>query len=113
MGLDDFAKAGGDAVCSLKADVRDSQGEGTVGVDAAKQLVDIGHVPVIIGSIISSVTLPLLPSATAPANGVQIAPVSSSPTFTILATEGKTNGVFFRTIPANPLQGVWLAKRGA
>jgi substrate-binding family protein len=103
-------KAGGDVVCSLKADVRDSQGQGTVGVDAAKQLVDIGHVPVIIGSIISSVTLPILTSVTAPAKVVQIAPVSSSPTFTILAKEGKTNGVFFRTIPDDTLQGVALAK---
>jgi ABC-type branched-subunit amino acid transport system substrate-binding protein len=110
MALDDFAKAGGDVVCSLKADVRDSQGQGTVGVDAAKQLVDIGHVPVIIGSIISSVTLPILTSVTAPAKVVQIAPVSSSPTFTILAKEGKTNGVFFRTIPDDTLQGVALAK---
>jgi branched-chain amino acid transport system substrate-binding protein len=110
MALADFAKAGGDAVCSLKADVRDSQGQGTVGVDQAKQLVDIGHAPVIIGSIISSVTLPILTSVTAPAKVVQIAPVSSSPTFTILAKEGKTNGVFFRTIPDDTLQGIALAK---
>jgi branched-chain amino acid transport system substrate-binding protein len=110
MALDDFAKGGGDAVCSLKADIRDSQGQGTVGVDQAKQLVDIGHAPVIIGSIISSVTLPILTSVTAPAKVVQVAPVSSSPTFTILAREGKTNGVFFRTIPDDTLQGVALAK---
>src|SRR5260221_14724811 len=99
MAFDDFAKAGGDVVCTLKADVRDSQGQGTVGVDAAKQLVDIGHVPVIIGSIISSVTLPILPSVTAPAKDVQIPPGSSSPAFTIRANEGKTNGDFFPTIP--------------
>jgi branched-chain amino acid transport system substrate-binding protein len=110
MALGDFAKAGGDAVCSLKADIRDSQGQGTVGVDQAKQLVDIDHAPVIIGSIISSVTLPILTSVTAPAKVVQVAPVSSSPTFTILAKEGKTNGVFFRTIPDDTLQGVALAK---
>lgn len=110
MALHDFGAAGGSAVCSLTADVRDSQGQGTVGVDAAKQLVDIGHAPAIVGSIISSVTLPILTSVTAPAKVVQIAPASSSPTFSVLAREGKTNGVFFRTIPDDTLQGVALAK---
>ena len=42
--------------CELTFDIRDAQSQGSVAVDAAKQLVDIKKVPVIIGGIISSVS---------------------------------------------------------
>jgi len=67
-------------------------------------------VPVIIGGIISSVTIPILTSVTAPAKVVQVSPASSSPTLTALGREGKTNGIFFRTITSDALQGVAAAK---
>jgi ABC-type branched-subunit amino acid transport system substrate-binding protein len=110
MAFRDINDAGGVLGCKLVADLRDSQSQGTVAVDAARQLVDVEHVPAIIGGIISSITLPILTSVTAPAKIVQISPASSSPTLTELGREGKTNGIFFRTITTDALQGIAAAK---
>ena len=41
---------------------------------------------------------------------MQVSPASSSPTLTALGREGKTNGVFFRTITSDALQGTAAAK---
>ena len=110
MAFRDINEAGGVNGCKLVTDTRDSQSQGNVAVDAATQLVQIGKVPVIIGGIISSVSIPILTSVTAPAGIVQVSPASSSPTLTALARDGKTNGVFFRTITSDALQGVAAAK---
>jgi branched-chain amino acid transport system substrate-binding protein len=110
MAFRDINDAGGINGCKLVTDTRDSQSQGTVAVDAATQLVQIKHVPVIIGGIISSVSIPILTSVTAPAKVVQVSPASSSPTLTALGRDGKTNGVFFRTITSDALQGVAAAK---
>ena len=106
----DLNEAGGPAGCRLAADIRDAQSQGTVAVDVAKQLVEIKRVPAIIGGIISSVSIPIVTSVTAPSGIVQISPASSSPTLTNLAREGKTGGWFFRTITTDALQGVAAAK---
>ena len=66
--------------------------------------------PAIIGGIISSVSIPIVTSVTAPAGVVQISPASTSPTLTKLGNEGKTNGWFFRTITSDALQGTAAAK---
>jgi branched-chain amino acid transport system substrate-binding protein len=111
MAFRDINDAGGVAGgCKLVTDTRDSQSQGNVAVDAATQLVQVKKVPVIIGGIISSVSIPILTSVTAPAKVVQVSPASSSPTLTQLARDGKTNGVFFRTITSDALQGVASAK---
>jgi branched-chain amino acid transport system substrate-binding protein len=110
MAFRDINDAGGVNGCKLVTDTRDSQSQGNVAVDAATQLVQVGKVPVIIGGIISSVSIPILTSVTAPAGVVQVSPASSSPTLTALARDGKTNGVFFRTITSDALQGVAAAK---
>jgi len=102
--------AGGAAGCQLAADLRDSQSQGSVAVDQARQLVDLKRVPAILGGIISSVSIPVLTSVTAPAGVVQISPASSSPTLTRIAQEGKANGIFFRTITSDALQGTAAAK---
>jgi ABC-type branched-subunit amino acid transport system substrate-binding protein len=96
--------------CKLLADIRDSQSQGNVAVDVATQLVQVKKVPALIGGIISSVSIPILTSVTGPAKVVQVSPASSSPTLTALGREGKTNGVFFRTITSDALQGVAAAK---
>jgi branched-chain amino acid transport system substrate-binding protein len=106
----DLNEAGGPAGCRLAAEIRDSQSQGTVAVDAAKQLVEIKRVPAVLGGIISSVSIPVLTSVTAPAGVVQISPASSSPTLTNLGREGKSGGWFFRTITTDALQGVAAAK---
>ncbi|HWK45771.1 MAG TPA: ABC transporter substrate-binding protein [Stellaceae bacterium] len=110
MAFRDINDAGGAQGCKLVTDTRDSQSQGNVAVDAATQLVQVKKVPVVIGGIISSTTIPMLTSVTAPAKVVQISPASSSPTLTTLGREGKTNGVFFRTITSDALQGVVAAK---
>ena len=110
MAFRDINEAGGVRGCDLVTDTRDSQSQGNVAVDAATQLVQVGKVPVVIGGIISSVSIPILTSVTGPAKVVQVSPASSSPTLTALGRDGKTNGVFFRTITSDALQGVAAAK---
>ena len=110
MAFRDLNAAGGAQGCTLVTDTRDSHSVGTLAVDAATQLVQVSHVPVIIGGIISSVTIPILTAVTAPAKVVQVSPASSSPTLTELGRQGKTNGIFFRTITSDALQGVAAAR---
>jgi ABC-type branched-subunit amino acid transport system substrate-binding protein len=111
MAVRDLNDAGGFGDgCKILTDTRDSQSQGTVAVDQATQLVNIKKVPVIIGGIISSTTIPILTSVTAPAGVVQVSPASSSPTLTQLGRDGKTNGIFFRTITSDALQGTAAAK---
>ena len=110
MAFKDINDAGGVDGCTLATDTRDSQSTGNVAVDAATQLVQVKKVPAIIGGIISSVTIPILTSVTAPAKIVQVSPAASSPTLTQLGRDGKTNGIFFRTITSDALQGVAAAK---
>ena len=110
MAFRDINDAGGVLGCDLVTDTRDSQSTGNVAVDAATQLVQVKKVPLLIGGIISSVSIPILTSVTAPAKVVQISPASSSPTLTALGRDGKTNGVFFRTITSDALQGVAAAQ---
>jgi ABC-type branched-subunit amino acid transport system substrate-binding protein len=110
LALKDINDAGGAAGCTLAADIRDAQSQGAVAADVAKQLVEIKKVPLIIGGIISSVSMPILTSVTAPSGVVQISPASSSPSFTVLAEQGKTGGWWFRTITSDALQGTIAAK---
>ncbi|HWL71662.1 MAG TPA: ABC transporter substrate-binding protein [Geminicoccus sp.] len=110
LAFQDLNEAGGAAGCRIVADVRDAQSQGTVAVDAARQLVDLQKVPVIIGGDISSVSIPIVTAVTGPAAVVQVSPVSTSPTLTTLAKEGKTGGIFFRTITSDALQGTAAAK---
>src|SRR5882724_12163918 len=111
MAFRDINDAGGfGSGCKLVTDTRDSQSQGNVAVDVAMQLVQVKKVPAIIGGIISSVSIPILTSVTAAAGVVQISPASSSPTLTELGRQGKTNGVFFRTITSDALQGTAAAK---
>ena len=106
----DLNEAGGPGGCRLVAETRDSQSQGAVAVDVAKQLVEIKRVPAVIGGIISSVSIPVLTSVTAPSGIVQISPASSSPTLTALGRDGKSGGWFFRTITTDALQGIAAAK---
>ena len=102
--------AGGVLGCRFKVDLRDDQTTPAVAVDQAKQLADIARVPVIVGTITSAASLAVLTSVTVPNKLVQIAPASSSVTFTTLAKEGKTEGRFFRTFPSDALGAVAAAK---
>jgi ABC-type branched-subunit amino acid transport system substrate-binding protein len=102
--------AGGVNGCALKGDLRDDQTQPSIAVDQAKQLVDISRVPVLVGAITSASSLAMLTSVTVPSKIVQITPASSSPSFTQLAKDGKTDGRFFRTFPSDALGAVAAAK---
>lgn len=110
MAFRDINDAGGVHGCRLVTDTKDSQSQGTVAVDAANQLVQLKKVPVIIGGITSSETIPILSSVTGPAKVLQVSPAASSPTLTALSRDVKTNGMFFRTITSDALQGAVAAK---
>ncbi|AOU99200.1 hypothetical protein BI364_15780 [Acidihalobacter yilgarnensis] len=109
LAVEEFNKAGGINGCTLKAMIYDSQTQPSTGVDAAKKLIDINHVPALVGAYSSGVSMAILTSATAPSKVVQISAGSTSPAFTQLAKEGKTGGYWFRTCPSDALQGVAMA----
>ncbi|MDA0368741.1 MAG: ABC transporter substrate-binding protein [Proteobacteria bacterium] len=96
--------------CVIKYDVRDSQTQPSVAVDAAQKLIDIDGVTSIVGPISSGITGPLLTSVTVDKGVVMIVTASTSSTFTQMSREGKTKGLFFRTLPADSLQAVATAK---
>jgi branched-chain amino acid transport system substrate-binding protein len=110
MSLHDLNDAGGVRGCRLVPDIKDSQGQATMAVDAANQLVQLEQVPVIIGSIASSTTIPILTAVAGPAKVVQMSPAASSPRLTALARDAKANGMFFRTVTSDALQGSVAAK---
>ncbi|MBS9721852.1 ABC transporter substrate-binding protein [Tianweitania sp. BSSL-BM11] len=109
LAVDQFNEAGGAAGCKVRYVLRDDQGQPNVGVDAAKSLVEIDGSPVILGSIASGVTLPILTSVAVPAKVTQISCCSSAPSLTELAAEGGTDGLWFRTLPTSRPQGIVMA----
>ena len=90
-------EAGGVKGCPVELLLRDSQADPKVGVDAAKALVDLDRVPLLLGAVSSGVSMPILTSVTVPAGVMQMSCCSSSTAFTAVAAEGKTNGLWFRT----------------
>lgn len=110
LAVADLNSAGGVNGCEMKLSLLDDQTSPSVGVDAAKKLVDVQQVPAIVGALSSGVSAAILTSVTAPSKVVQISPASTSPTFTDLAEQGKTGGYWFRTCPSDALQGIAMAK---
>jgi ABC-type branched-subunit amino acid transport system substrate-binding protein len=97
--------------CSkLEYIVRDDQTQPSVGVDAARRLVDVDAVPAIVGPITSGVTGPILSSVTVEKGVLMVPSASSSPTFSDMARDGKLNGLFYRVQPSDALQAVAIAK---
>lgn len=97
MAVDLFNEAGGVKGCKIDMILRDSQVDPKVGVDAARALVDLDNVPVLLGAVSSGVTMPILTSVAVPSEVMQMSCCSSATSFTALAEEGKTNGLWFRT----------------
>ncbi len=108
--LDAAGAGAGPGHCALTLSLLDDQTSASVGVDAAKKLVDVQHVPAIIGALSSGVSAAILTSVAVPGKVVLISPASTSPTFTEMAMAGKTDGYWFRTAPSDALQGVAMAK---
>ncbi|MBL4876829.1 MAG: ABC transporter substrate-binding protein [Cohaesibacteraceae bacterium] len=97
-------EAGGISGCSVELILRDSQVDPKVGVDAAKALVDLDKIKVLLGAVSSGVSMPILTSVTVPSGVMQMSCCSSSTGFTGLAMEGKTKGLWFRTFATTGVQ---------
>lgn len=108
--VDQVNAAGGAAGCQIEMVLRDTQVDPKVGVDAAKALVDLEGVNVLLGAVSSGVSMPILTSVTVPSGVMQMSCCSSSTAFTGLSEEGKTNGLWFRTFATTGVQSAVGAK---
>jgi len=108
--VDQVNEAGGVSGCQIEMVLRDTQVDPKVGVDAAKALVDLEGVQVLLGAVSSGVSMPILTSVSAPANVMQMSCCSSSTAFTKLAQEGKTGGLWYRTFATTGVQAAVGAK---
>ncbi len=111
--VDQVNAAGGAAGCEIEMVLRDTQVDPKVGVDAAKALVDLEGVDVLLGAVSSGVSMPILTSVTVPGGVLQMSCCSSSTAFTGLAEEGKTKGLWFRTFATTGVQSAVGAKVAA
>ena len=111
--VDQVNESGGVGGCQIEMVLRDTQVDPKVGVDAAKALVDLDGVKVLLGAVSSGVSMPILTSVSVPGNVMQMSCCSSSTAFTRLAEEGKTNGLWFRTFATSGVQAAVGAKVAA
>ncbi|NYT61809.1 ABC transporter substrate-binding protein [Alcaligenaceae bacterium] len=81
----------------------------TVGVQAARQLVDSDKVPAIIGEWSSGVTVAVATSVSIPSGVLQVANGATSPLITVLPADAKAD-LLFRTTASDALQGVVAAQ---
>jgi len=95
--------------CDLVYDVRDSNTQASLAVDAARKLIDLEGVTALVGPISSGITAPLLSSVTVENDVLVVATASTSSTFTNMAKRGETKGLFFRTLSSDSLQAVAAA----
>lgn len=108
--VDQVNAAGGVNGCQIEMVLRDTQVDPKVGVDAAKALVDLEGVNLLLGAVSSGVSMPILTSVTVPGGVMQMSCCSSSTAFTKLSEEGKTNGLWFRTFATTGVQSAVAAK---
>jgi branched-chain amino acid transport system substrate-binding protein len=102
--VDQANEAGGAGGCTVEMVLRDSQTDPKVGVDAARALVDLDGVDLLLGAVSSGVSMPILTSVTVPSGVMQMSCCSSSTAFTTLAEEGDTDGLWFRTFATTGVQ---------
>ncbi|TAL91002.1 MAG: amino acid ABC transporter substrate-binding protein [Candidimonas sp.] len=81
----------------------------TVGVQAARKMVDIDKVPAIVGGWSSGVTIAVASSVSIPAGVLQIANGATSPLITVLPADA-TADLLFRTTASDALQGIVAAQ---
>lgn len=97
-------EAGGVSGCNVDLILRDSQVDPKIGVDAAKALVDLDGVHLLLGAVSSGVSMPILTSVAVPSDVMMMSCCSSSTAFTALAQEGKSKGLFYRTFATSGVQ---------
>src|SRR5207244_336137 len=83
LAIERINQGGGVKGCPVQFILRDDQGQPTVGVDAAKYLVEVERVPAFTGTISSGVTGPIISAVTAPSKVVQITCCSTASPFTL------------------------------
>lgn len=81
----------------------------TVGVQAARQMIDTQHTPVVICGWSSGVTVAVATSVTLPSGVLQIANGATSPLISVLPADAKAD-LLFRTCASDALQGVVAAQ---
>lgn len=96
-----------EAGLNLELVVADSETSAIPAVAAARKLVNVDRVPVILGAAASGVTIPVAESVTIPNKVVQISNASTSPLITVLPAD-RGQDFLFRTCPSDALQGVVL-----
>jgi branched-chain amino acid transport system substrate-binding protein len=99
LAVDQVNKAGGVKGCQVEYVVRDDTSQPSVGLDAARFLVDVQKVNAIVGLVGSGTALQVVNSVSVPNKVPTIACCAVTPALTKMAEEGKTGGYFFRTIP--------------
>lgn len=99
LALDQINKAGGVKGCQVEFVLRDDTSQPSVGLDAARFLVDVQKVNAIVGLVGSGTALQVVNSVSVPNKIPTVACCAVTPALTRLAEEGKTGGYFFRTIP--------------
>lgn len=81
----------------------------TVGVQAARQMIDTQHTPAVICCWSSGVTVAVATSATIPSGVLQMGNGTTSPLVTVLPADAKAD-MLFRTSPSDAMQGVVAAQ---
>lgn len=99
LAVDQVNKAGGVKGCQVEFVIRDDTSQPSVGLDAARFLVDVQKVNAIVGLVGSGTALQVVNSVSAPHKIPTVACCAVTPALTRMAEEGKTGGYFFRTIP--------------
>src|SRR5258706_4849896 len=101
LAFEHINQGGGVKGCPVQFVLRDDQGQPTVGVDAAKYLVEVERVPAFTGTISSGVTGPIISSVTAPSKVVQITCCSTASPFTL---DGRSGGGLFSSLSIHKTQ---------
>lgn len=91
---------------TLSVVVGDTQTAAQAAVDAAQKLVNVDNVVGIVGALSSGNSGPVATSVTGPAGVPQISSASTAP----VLSDIEDNDYFFRSVPADSLQGVVLAQ---
>ncbi len=91
----------------LEVVVGDDETSAIPAVAAARKLVNVERVPVILGTMASGVCIPVAESVTIPNKVVHISNSATSPLITVLPAD-KGQDFLFRTCPSDALQGVVL-----
>jgi ABC-type branched-subunit amino acid transport system substrate-binding protein len=100
LAIEHTNQGGGVKGCQVQFILRDDQGQATVGVDAAKYLVEVERVAAFSGTISSGVTGPIISAVTTPSRVLQVTCCSTAVGF----TDGRAQGYFLRTLPTTKTQ---------